>query len=122
TVLITAGERLDVLVRPTGKPGSSLIVRAMLYNRGYGSVQYRDVEELLAIEFSGEPPAKAQPAPKLARQITAPSTEGATRVPVMLTLPPAGPDGRSEFRVNGVPYWQAKPFMARLGETQIWTI
>jgi FtsP/CotA-like multicopper oxidase with cupredoxin domain len=122
TVLITAGERLDVLVRPTGKPGSSLIVRAMLYNRGYGSVQYRDVEELLTIEFSGEPPAKAQPVPKVARQITPPSTEGATRVPVMLTLPPAGPDGRSEFRVNGVPYWQAKPFMARLGETQIWTI
>jgi FtsP/CotA-like multicopper oxidase with cupredoxin domain len=46
TVLITAGERLDVLVRPPGKPGSPLVVRAMLYNRGYGRVQYRDVEEI----------------------------------------------------------------------------
>ena len=56
TVLVTAGERLDVLVRPTGKPGSTLVLRAMLYNRGYGSVQYRDVEDLLTIEFSDDPP------------------------------------------------------------------
>jgi FtsP/CotA-like multicopper oxidase with cupredoxin domain len=54
TVLITAGERLDLLVRPSGKPGSTLVLRAMLYNRGYGSVEYRDVEELLTIEFSAD--------------------------------------------------------------------
>ena len=51
-----------------------------------------------------------------------PSTAGATRVPVVLTLPPAGQDGKSEFRVNGVPYWEAAPFVAALGETQIWDI
>jgi FtsP/CotA-like multicopper oxidase with cupredoxin domain len=122
TVLITAGERLDVLVRPTGKPGSSLVVRAMLYNRGSGSVQYRDVEDLLVVEFTNDPPVKPQPLPAIARRIVAPSAEGATHVPVVLTLPPAGQDGKSEFRVNGVPYWQAKPFQAKLGETQIWEI
>jgi FtsP/CotA-like multicopper oxidase with cupredoxin domain len=122
TVLITAGERLDVLVRPTGKPGSTQVVRAMLYNRGYGSVQYRDVEDLLTIAFSAEPPLPKTPLPAIARTITPPSADGATRVPVVLTLPPAGQDGKSEFRVNGVPYWQAKPFVARLGEKQIWVI
>ena len=40
----------------------------------------------------------------------------------MLTLPPAGPTGKSEFQVNGVPFWKAKPFLATLGETQIWTV
>ena len=24
--------------------------------------------------------------------------------------------------MNGVPFWKAKPFLAKLGETQIWTI
>ena len=122
TVLVTAGERLDVLVRPTGKPGSTLVLRAMLYNRGYGSVQYRDVEDLLTIEFSKDPPLPKQSLPTIARAIVPPSKDGATRVPVILTLPPAGQDGKSEFRVNGVPYWQAKPFLAKLGETQLWTI
>jgi FtsP/CotA-like multicopper oxidase with cupredoxin domain len=122
TVLVTAGERLDVLVRPTGKPGSALVLRAMLYNRGYGSVQYRDVEDLLTIEFSADAPVPQRPLPAIARAITPPSKDGATRVPVVLTLPPAGTDGKSEFRVNGVPYWQAKPFLAKLGETQLWTI
>jgi FtsP/CotA-like multicopper oxidase with cupredoxin domain len=122
TVLITAGERLDVLVRPTGTPGSTMVVRAMLYNRGYGSVQYRDVEELLTIEFSADAPVPAKKLPAIARTIVPTSKDGATRVPVVLTLPPAGQDGKSEFRVNGVPYWQAKPFLAKLGEKQIWVI
>ena len=46
----------------------------------------------------------------------------ATKVEVVLTLPPAGPDGKSEFHVNGVPFWRAKPFLAKLGETQLWEI
>ena len=74
------------------------------------------------IEFSKDPPLPKQPLPTIARAIVPPSKDGATRVPVILTLPPAGQDGKSEFRVNGVPYWQAKPFLAKLGETQLWTI
>jgi hypothetical protein len=87
-------------------------MRAMLYNRGYGSVQYRDVEEIFTIQFSNEPPLKKATLPRIRRTITPPSAEGATRVPVVLTLPPQGKDGVSEFRVNGVPYWEAKPFLA----------
>lgn len=60
--------------------------------------------------------------PTLHRDIVAPSLAGATSVDVVLTLPPAGPDGKSEFHVNGAPFWKAKPFLARVGETQIWTV
>jgi FtsP/CotA-like multicopper oxidase with cupredoxin domain len=122
TLLITTGERVDVIVAPTGKPGSTLVVRAMLYNRGYGSVEYRDVEELLTIEFTDAAPLPVKKLRAIGRTIVPPSAEGATRVPVVLTLPPAGKDGKSEFRVNGVPYWSAAPFVAALGETQIWDI
>jgi FtsP/CotA-like multicopper oxidase with cupredoxin domain len=122
TVLITPGERVDVLVAPTGPPGGTLVMRAMLYNRGYGSVQYRDVEEIFTIQFSNEPALKTTTPPAVRRTIMPTSAEGATRVPVVLTLPPQGKDGVSEFRVNGVPYWEAKPFAAALGEKQIWVI
>ena len=37
------------------------------------------------------------------------------------TLPPQDA-GHSEFRINGVPFWKAKPFLAALGETQLWTV
>ena len=41
---------------------------------------------------------------------------------MVLTLPPVDDKGHSEFRVNGVPFWKAKPFRAALGETQVWVV
>src|SRR5918992_478432 len=55
-VLVTPGERVDLVVTPTGAPKSTLVLRAMLYNRGYGSVEFRSVEELLTVELSDQPP------------------------------------------------------------------
>ena len=121
-MLVTAGERVDVIVTPTGKPGSSLVVKAMLYNRGYGSVEYRSVEDLFTIEFTGDPTLATPALPMVTRKITPPSGDRATPIKMVLTLPPADATGQSEFRINGVPYWKAKPFKAHLGETQLWTI
>jgi FtsP/CotA-like multicopper oxidase with cupredoxin domain len=121
-ILVTPGERVDVLVTPTGAPNSSLVVRAMLYNRGYGSVQYRTIEELFTIEFSGDAPLPKQMLPKVTRQLAAPPAVNATPINLVLTLPPQDGEGRSEFQINGVPYWRAKPYRAKLGETQLWTI
>ncbi len=120
-LLITPGERMDVIVRPNGTPGSELIVRAMLYNRGYGSVEYRSVEDILTIAFTADPPVTGITLPKVARTIVPPSAANATPVSMVLTLPPQE-GGHSEFRINGLPYWKAKPFTARLGETQLWTV
>ena len=120
-LLVTPGERMDVIVTPTGAPGSSLTLRGMLYNRGYGSVEYRTVEDLLTIAFSADPPLPKAAPPAITRAITPPDPAGATPVSMVLTLPPQE-GGQSEFRINGVPYWKAKPFEARLGETQFWTV
>jgi FtsP/CotA-like multicopper oxidase with cupredoxin domain len=119
-LLITAGERVDVIVTPKGKPGTPLPLRAMLYNRGYGSVEYRAVEDVLTIEFTNEPAITAKPV-TVSRAIEKPSTAGATPVEMVLTLPPMQ-NNKSEFRINGVPFWKAKPFTAKLGEKQIWTV
>ena len=120
-LLVTAGERVDVIVTPTGKPGSTLPLRAMLYNRGYGSVEYRSIEDVLTIEFSKDAPVTAKRPVAATRALEAPSTAGATPVEMILTLPPMQ-NNKSEFRINGVPYWKATPFLAKLGEKQIWTV
>ncbi|MEO8678543.1 MAG: multicopper oxidase family protein [Vicinamibacterales bacterium] len=120
-LLITPGERADVIVTPTGKPGSTLVLRAMLYNRGYGSVEYRKVEDLLSIELTKEPAILKAKLPNVTRNIVVPSTTGATPVSLEITLKLLE-NKMSEFRVNGVPFWEAKPYTAKLGETQVWTI
>jgi len=119
-LLVTPGERVDLIVAPRGQAGTPLILRATLYNRGYGSVQYRAVEDVLSVEFTNQPPVVAPPV-RVSRSIAPATIEGATVVNVDLTLPPMQ-NGQSEFRVNGVPFWKAKPFVARLGERQLWTI
>ena len=40
---------------------------------------------------------------------------------VVLTLPPMK-NNKSEFQVNGVPFWKAKPYTAKLGEKQLWIV
>lgn len=119
-LLVTPGERVDVIVAPKGKAGTPLTLRAMLYNRGYGSVQYRSVEDLMYIEFTNEPPVTAPPV-RVSRNLPVPTVAGATPVEMVLTLPPME-NNKSEFRINGVPFWKAKPFRAKLGETQLWTV
>ncbi len=119
-LLVTAGERVDVIVTPKGKAGEPLRLRAMLYNRGYGSVEYRAVEELLTIEFTREAPIAARPV-AVSRAIVPASIDGATPVDIVLTLPPMK-NNKSEFQVNGVPFWKAKPYQAKLGEKQLWIV
>ena len=121
-LLITPGERVDVIVTPTGPRNGTLTLRAGLYNRGYGSVEYRSPEDVLTIAFSDEAPLPKRNLPAVHRDIVPPSLAGATRVDIVLTLPPMGRDGKSEFHVNGVPFWKATPFLAQVGETQIWTV
>jgi FtsP/CotA-like multicopper oxidase with cupredoxin domain len=121
-LLITPGERADVIVTPTGPPNSTLVLRAMLYNRGYGSVEFRSVEEILTVELSDQPALPKKALPRIGRTLTPPPAANATPVSMVFTLPPQDVNGQSEFRINGVPFWKAKPFSAKVGETQLWTI
>ncbi len=122
TLLITPGERLDVIVTPTGSPGAELVLQSLLHNRGYGSIEFRAPEEIMTIALTNEPPAAARALPVVSRTIAPPGREGATSREFVLTLPPVDTKGHSEFRINGVPFWEAKPYLAQLGATEIWTV
>jgi FtsP/CotA-like multicopper oxidase with cupredoxin domain len=121
-LLITPGERVDVIVAPTGTPGSELPVYSMLYNRGYGSVEFRSIEQVMTLAFSADKPLPPPSPPAVSRTITPPSATGAKQVAFTLGLPPMDATGRSEFQVNGLPFAKAKPYLAALGETQLWVI
>ena len=64
----------------------------------------------------------AQPLPELRRDIEPFSTEGATPIKLDLTLSQDPYDKSFEYGINGIPYWEAKPVLAKLGETQLWTV
>jgi FtsP/CotA-like multicopper oxidase with cupredoxin domain len=76
----------------------------------------------MTVALTNDAPLKTAARVNTSREITPPRAEGATPVPMTFTLPPVDAKGHSEFRINGVPHWKAKPFAARVGETQLWTI
>jgi FtsP/CotA-like multicopper oxidase with cupredoxin domain len=121
-LLVTPGERADVIVTPTGPKNGTLALRAKLYNRGYGSVEYRVVENVLTIAFTDQPTLPTPALPAVHRDIARPDIKGATPVNVVLTLARAGADNTFEYQVNGLPFWTAKPYSASIGEAQVWTV
>jgi FtsP/CotA-like multicopper oxidase with cupredoxin domain len=119
-LVLATGERADVVVTPHGAPGDELVLMSLLYNRGYGSVEFRDQPLLVTLGFAAGA-AYSGPLPSPVRRPIEPlSTEGATKVEVNLTLAKKG-DG-FEYGINGVPFAKNKPLRAKVGETQVWTI
>jgi FtsP/CotA-like multicopper oxidase with cupredoxin domain len=121
TVVLGPGERADVIVTPKGKPGEEVQVTSELFNRGYGSVEFRQPEDLFRIGLAKLPPYTAPPLPKIRRAIDPLKLEGATPVKLDLELVKDG-SGKNEFHINRKPSWRAVPIPAKIGETQIWTI
>jgi FtsP/CotA-like multicopper oxidase with cupredoxin domain len=121
SLVIAAGERADVIVTPRGKPGTEIILRTIPFNRGYGSVEYRAVDDLLTVVIADLPTYSAAPLPKVHRAIEPLSQAGATEVKIDLTLAQLG-NGTFEYGINGVPFSKGHPIVAKLGETQIWTV
>ncbi len=121
-IVLGAGERADVLVIPTGEPGSELLLRSQLHDRGYGSTEFRDVEDLVAITIADTAPHVGGPLPETRRVIEPFNVEGATEFELRLTLAQDPRDLSFEYGITDVPFWKAKPVLAKLGETQVWTV
>ena len=121
-LVLGAGERADVIVQPSGEPGGRRVVRSLLHDRGYGSTEFRDLEDLIAIEFADLPPHAGGPLPRTGRAIEPYDVEGATRIDLELTLAQDPLDESFTYGINHTPFWKAKPIVARLGETQVWTV
>jgi FtsP/CotA-like multicopper oxidase with cupredoxin domain len=120
-VVLTPGERADVVVVPRGAPGSELELRWVPYDRGYGSTEFREAQRIMRIRLSSEPEATTPAMPALAREIAPLELSGATDVALELTR---NDDAGGDFAlgINGVPSWDAEPLHAMVGETQVWAV
>jgi FtsP/CotA-like multicopper oxidase with cupredoxin domain len=121
TLLLAPGERADAIVTPTAPANRELVLRALLYDRGYGSVEYRQPEDLMTLIVSKDAPARPDPLPDIHRAIAPAVSDGATAVSLTLGLGQRS-DRVYEYQINGVPFLKDKPLKAALGERQVWTI
>src|SRR5262245_27973999 len=79
-LVLGPGERADVLISPKGKPGTELQLISELYNRGYGSVEFRNPENLFRVALANMPAYTAPPLPQVKRAIEPLESAGATPV------------------------------------------
>ncbi len=122
SLVLAPGERADVVVTPKAKPGGEIVVFSRLFNRGYGSVEFRIPEDLFHLVFADAPQYRGASAPQVKRAIEPLSKVGATDVKLDLYITQDPRDGSFEYGINGKPYWRAKPIPASPGETQLWTV
>jgi FtsP/CotA-like multicopper oxidase with cupredoxin domain len=115
--VLAPAERADLIVVPQGDPGSDVVVRWIPFDRGYGSL-YETAQDLFVVHLEGTP-LPTPPMSDVHRDIAPLPLDGATPVAIALTLDSATP---LELGINGVAYQNATPYMANVGETQIWTV
>ena len=119
-IVLAPGERADLLVAPKIEPGSNLTLMNVPFDRGYGSVEFRSADDLIALKGASLPPIPVAPFPKVTRDIPAMSADGAR--PVNIDLVTTKDNGMLAFDIKGGPFWRGTSVKAALGETQLWTI
>jgi FtsP/CotA-like multicopper oxidase with cupredoxin domain len=119
-ITISPGERMDLSYTPAVEPGTTQNLRWLAYDRGYGTTVNRIPENIMAIRSVPDEAVLPEPVPDVLRKIPPVNVAGAVQHTLDLTINLDG-DG-VEMGINGVPHWDAKPLVARLGEKHVWTI
>ena len=119
-LLLTPGQRADVLVTPQGEPGTRVPVRWVPYDRGFGSAEFRPEVDAFIVQIADDEPVVSGPIPNVLRQIAPLDTAGAVARAIALTQ--ATVDDKLVLGIDGVPAWAAEPLTARVGDTEIWTV
>jgi bilirubin oxidase len=116
-LLIANAERMEVLVRGTGAPGSTAVLETLPYDRYMPQTRPTDWDEprgLLTLLYSDEPPVTPEPVPETLRPIPYldPARSSTTREIVMAQ----GMINNRIFDMDRV------DVAARLGATEIWEV
>ena len=121
TLVLAPGERADVVVSPRASAGKEMMLRSVLYYRGFGTVEGRfPFDNLFTIAMADLPPYSGDPLPAVRRPIEPLPKAGATAVDLELTLAQTGDD--PEYRITGGRFSKEKSVRAQLGETQVWSV
>ncbi|MEO5579751.1 MAG: multicopper oxidase family protein [Gemmatimonadaceae bacterium] len=116
-ILIANSERVELLVRGTGKPGDSTVVQALPYDRYVTQTRPADwdkTRDVLTLRYTKQTPARSVLIPATLRRIPALDTTKAT-VRRTITL--------SQGLINGRTMDMSRvDVTARLGATEIWEV
>jgi FtsP/CotA-like multicopper oxidase with cupredoxin domain len=123
TLLLAPGERADVIVTPKGEPGTTLTLRSVLVDRGFGTTEGRfPYDDVATLTFDGAPEYAGPLLPDVHRTIPPIDAAGATVVNLEFALEQP-PDQRAEYRIIGPLFSEKhKEITATVGETQLWTV
>ena len=109
----------------TAQPATNEIAFLMWqpYDRGFGSTEFRNPEELVRVQYGADEEVIAEggAAALPSRPVEALDTSSATPVKIQLTESKDA-DGNTVLGIDGVPFSEAQPYPAFIGETQVWTI
>jgi FtsP/CotA-like multicopper oxidase with cupredoxin domain len=119
-IVLAPGERADVLVAPKVEAGRELTLINIPFDRGFGSVEFRSADDLIAFKAAPLPPVPAVALPKVTRDIPAMSADGAR--PIDIELITTKDNGLTTFDIKGGPFWRGTSVRAAMGEKQLWTI
>jgi FtsP/CotA-like multicopper oxidase with cupredoxin domain len=114
--VVTPGERLDLLVTPSGTEGSSLELVARPVSRGMPLPESAEAP-LVGIDLVPNERSASPPLASLARAIAPLDTTAASEVPIALTL--TADDTSVVMGIDGVPGSDADPVHALVGSTQV---
>lgn len=122
-LVLAPGQRADVLLTPVDSGEGLDFLFWKPFDRGFGSVELRYPAEIFAMDFldSSEPKLVPQRFPDVARVIEPIDVSSATPVVMRLTQTKDA-EGHLEMGINDVPFDEAPPFPAKIGETQVWDI
>lgn len=120
TVVITPAQRADVVFDVALPPNGQVPVQWIPYDRGYGSVEFRNPETIFTLQTDAHDPVTPPPLPALSRDIEPIDISSATQQTLALTE--NDQNGQVMLGINGVPGSQAQPLLAKVGETQVWTM
>jgi FtsP/CotA-like multicopper oxidase with cupredoxin domain len=121
-LVLAPGERADVFFTPNAAPGTELPMGARLFDRGYGSVEARQGEDLFTMVMADTPAPPPVTLPVVTRTIEPVDQPGANNVLVEFNINQNAANRAFQYVMNGKPLGQFKPVQAKVGETQIWTI
>ena len=120
-IQLTPGERTDFVFTPPDAPGTTDVFKWYPTDRGYGTTYLRVSEPIMNMVTVDLPPVTPEPIPQDLRAIAPLDISGATQKEISLTIDLSGNDV-VVMGINGVPHERTEPVLARVGETQVWTV
>lgn len=120
-VIVTPGERADVVFTPAGEPGTTDMLQWVPVDRGFSSMFNRPRVDMIRIETVDEPPVRPAVIPTELRHIEPIDVTDAVELDLDLTID-TDYNKKVVMGINGVPYWNVVPLEAKLGQTQIWHV